>query len=137
MGLGGAHRRDGEVKDCGWNWDQVRIDCGRELQRLLVLVSLLAPTYNVARGEFVIRETEREIRPTRKLSGFFVFLGRREVNSQQFKVESEKKEGKSFNAEGTELRAQRARRCCVGLNPMMGDGAMITSMRLHATDKRS
>jgi hypothetical protein len=50
------------------------MDCGRELQRLLVVVSLLAPTYNVARGEFVIREAKREIRPTRKLSGFFVFF---------------------------------------------------------------
>jgi hypothetical protein len=51
----------------------------------------------------------------------FCFLGIKEVNSQQFKVESEKKEGKSFNEEGTEvgapfegteLRAQRARRVC-------------------------
>jgi hypothetical protein len=46
--------------------------------------------------------------------GFLFLGGKEEVNSQQFKVESEKKskEGKSFNAEGTEVGAQRARRCC-------------------------
>jgi hypothetical protein len=53
------------------------IDCGHELQRLLVVVLLLAPTYNVARGEFVIEERKREIRPTRKLSGFLFFWAQR------------------------------------------------------------
>ena len=71
----------------------------------------MAPTYNVARGEFVIRETKREIRPTRKLSGFFVFWGQKKlaVNSSKLKVKEIKK-GKGFNAEGTEVGAQRARR---------------------------
>jgi hypothetical protein len=44
--------------------------------------------------------------------GFLFLGGIKEVNSRQFKVESEEEEeeGKSFNAEGTEVGAQRSRR---------------------------
>jgi hypothetical protein len=73
------------------------------------LVSLLAPTYNVARGEFVIRETQREIRPTRKLSGFFVFGGRKKltVNSLKLKVKRNKKRGRALT-HPSKLRVKRA-----------------------------
>jgi hypothetical protein len=90
------------------------------------LVSLLGPTYNVARGEFVIRETSREIRPTRKLSGFFVFRGWKRKAT----------EGKSFNTEGTEVGAQRAQRvfCLKVRSRETGDDYFYETAREHGRD---
>jgi hypothetical protein len=87
------------------------------------LVSLLAPTYNVARGEFVIKETKREIRPTRKLSGFFVFWGQKKltVDSLKLKVRRKKKKREKALTQRALRSEHRGHEDAVlGLNPGKG-----------------
>jgi hypothetical protein len=85
------------------------------------LVSLLAPTYNVARGEFVIKRDKTRDSTHSQAEWVFCFWGQKKltVNSSKLKVKENKKREKALTQRALRSEHRGHGDAVLGLNPGM------------------